>query len=73
MPFHIKTPSVIPSVGDVYYVSQKHWSSDYNDRKVFSIESDAIAVKTVTRSALIGSFSSTYTPRKLLNSTIVSE
>ena len=70
MPFHVKTPSILnPGIGDVYYVSEDHWSENYDDRKVFSDESAANAVKnhTVTNNGV------TYAPSKNANATVVEE
>lgn len=70
MPFHVKTPSILdPSIGDVYYVDEKHWTQNYNDRKVFDDESEATSVttQTITKNGV------TYTPQKNANATVVSE
>ena len=70
MPFHIKTPSVMnPTIGDVYYKSDNKWTETYADRKVYTNESDANAVKatTVTNNGV------TYAPKHYANSTVVSE
>ena len=70
MPFHVKTPSILnPGIGDVYYVNEDHWSENYDDRKVFTDESEATAVttNTVTKNGI------SYTPVKNANATVVSE
>ena len=70
MPFHIKTNSVMnPTIGDVYYKDDNTWTETYADRKVYTNESDADAVKatTVTMNGV------TYTPKHFVNSTVVSE
>ena len=70
MPFHIKTNSVMnPTIGDVYYKGDNAWSETYTDRKVYTNESDADAVKatTVTTNGV------TYAPKHFANSTVVSE
>jgi hypothetical protein len=70
MPFHIKTNSVMnPTIGDVYYKGDNTWSETYADRKVYTNESDADAVKatTVTNNGV------TYAPKHFANSTVVSE
>tara|TARA_Y100000004_G_scaffold173004_1_gene210414 strand:+ start:31 stop:243 length:213 start_codon:yes stop_codon:yes gene_type:complete len=70
MPFHVKTPSILnPAIGDIYYVDENHWTENYDDRKVFSDESEAIDVTThtVTNNGII------YAPSKNANATVVSE
>jgi hypothetical protein len=70
MPFHIKTNSVMnPTIGDVYYKGDNSWTEIYADRKVYTNESDADAVKatTVTMNGV------TYAPKHYSNSTVVSE
>ena len=70
MPFHIKTPSVInPTIGDVYYTGNSRWTETYDDRKVYTNESDADAVKatTVTTNGV------THAPKHFANATVVSE
>ena len=70
MPFHVKTPSVLsPGIGDVYYVDETHWSENYDDRKVFSEESEAIAITTYT----ITKNGISYAPHKNANASVVSE
>ena len=70
MPYHIKTPSVMnPTVGDVYYAGDNRWTETYADRKVYTNESDANAVKatTITKNGI------TYAPKHFANATVVSE
>ena len=70
MPFHIKTNSVMnPTIGDVYYKDDNTWTETYADRKVYTNESDANAIKatTVTMNGV------TYAPKHFANSTVVSE
>ena len=70
MPYHVKTPSVInPTIGDVYYIGDSKWTETYDDRKVYTNESDADAVKatTVTTNGV------TYAPKHFANATVVSE
>lgn len=70
MPFHVKTPSVLnPSIGDIYYVDETHWTENYDDRRVFTNESEATAVTTytVTKNGV------SYTPAKNSNATVVSK
>ena len=70
MPFHVKTPSVLnPSIGDIYYVDETHWTENYDDRRVFTNESEATAVTTHT----VSKNGVTYTPSKNANATVVSE
>ena len=70
MPFHIKTPSVMnPTIGDVYYKGDNSWTETYADRKVFTNESDADAVKATT----VSMNGVTYAPKHYSNSTVVSE
>ena len=68
MAYHIKTPKKLGS-GDIYYVSEDHWSDNYDKRKVFSSKSDATSVKnsTITQNGY------TFTPKHFQNATIVSE
>ena len=37
-----------PTIGDVYYKGDNAWSETYADRKVYTNESDADAVKATT-------------------------
>ena len=70
MPYHIKTNSVMnPTIGDVYYKGDNAWSETYADRKIYSAQSSADAVKatTVTTNGV------TYAPKHFANSTVVSE
>ena len=69
MPFHVKTPSILPGELDVYYVEDNRWTTNFDDRKVFESESDAntITANTVTKNGI------TYTPAKNANATVVSE
>ena len=70
MPFHVKTPSILnPAIGDIYYVNETHWSENYDDRRVFTNESEATAVTTytVTKNGV------SYAPAKNSNATVVSE
>jgi hypothetical protein len=58
-----------PTIGDVYYIGDSKWTETYDDRKVYTNESDADAVKatTVTINGV------TYAPKHFANSTVVSE
>ena len=58
-----------PTIGDVYYKGDNTWSETYADRKVYTHQSDADAVKatTVTKNGV------TYAPKHFANSTVVSE
>ena len=70
MPFHVKTPSILnPAIGDIYYVDETHWTENYDDRKVFTDESEAnaVTVYNVTKNGI------TYVPAKNANATVVSE
>jgi len=69
MPFHVKTPSILPGERDVYYVEDNRWTTNFDDRKVFENETDAntITANTVTKNGV------TYTPAKNANATVVSE
>ena len=70
MPFHLKTRSVInPTIGDVYYKGNNTWTETYADRKIYTNETQADAVKatTVTMNGI------TYAPKHFVNSTVVSE
>ena len=69
MPFHITTNGQFG--GTVYYTGGNRWSSNYADRKVFSLNSEALARKNATISEFSGQI--TYVPKKWQNATIVSE
>ena len=58
-----------PTIGYVHYKGDNAWSETYADRKVYTNESDANAVKatTVTTNGV------TYAPKHFSNSTVVSE
>ena len=58
-----------PTIGDVYYKGDNRWTETYDDRKVYTNESDANADKatTVTKNGV------TYTPKHFVNATVVSE
>ena len=58
-----------PTIGDVYYKGDNRWTETYDDRKVYTNESDANVDKatTVTKNGV------TYTPKHFSNATVVSE
>ena len=58
-----------PTIGDVYYTGDNRWTETYDDRKVYTNESDANADKatTVTKNGI------TSTPTHFANATVVSE
>ncbi len=68
MPYHIKTPKKLGG-GDVYYVSEDHWSDNYDDRKIFTTEKSVNSAKNIT--VTINGY--TYTPNNLSNATVVTE
>ena len=68
MPYHIKTPKKIGD-GDVYYVSEDHWSDNYDDRKIFTTKTSANSAKNIK--VTINDY--TYTPNNLSNATVVTE
>ena len=36
MPYHIKKPSQLNPSVDVYYIGDRRWSDDYNERKKYT-------------------------------------
>tara|TARA_B100001057_G_scaffold419765_1_gene439733 strand:- start:512 stop:745 length:234 start_codon:yes stop_codon:yes gene_type:complete len=77
MPYHIKKGSVlgsaVPTDGAEYYSGDNHWTNNYENRKVYVNEADAIAQKATTVTRTIGGQSYTYQPDWWKNCTIVTE
>ena len=68
MPYHVKSTGAM-GTGTIYYEGGDSWTQTYADRKQFSAEADADAVKatTVTLNGI------TYQPKWFSNSTVVTE
>ena len=77
MPYHIKKTSVlgnaVPVDGTEYYAGDNKWTNVYENRKVYTNESDANAQKATTITRTIGDKTYTYTPSWFKNSTVVEE
>jgi hypothetical protein len=77
MPWHIKKSSIlgnaIPTDGTEYYVGDNHWTNEYDNRKVYSNEADAISQKNTTETRTLGDKTITYQPQWWKNATVVSE
>ena len=70
MAYFIKTTDVVNDVwGDMYYKGDNTWTDTYEDRKVYTNESDAVSdtSTTVTRNGV------TYTPRHFSNCIVLSD
>ena len=78
MPYHVKSPGKL-NTGDVYYEGGDSWTQTYADRKQFSAEADADAIKATSETRVIkntsGVVCSTYTYQLDVykNSTVVTE
>ncbi len=42
MPYHIKRPSILGDVGDVYYTGGNSWSDNFSDRKIYEDDPSSI-------------------------------
>ncbi len=72
MPYHVKSTGAM-GTGTVYYEGGDTWTQTYADRKQFSAQADANAVKNTQVTRTMGPKSYTYTPDFYANSTVVSE
>ena len=78
MPHHIKSKGALGS-GDIYYKADDTWTQVYADRKQFSAQADADAVKATSETrtmktpsgTIVSSYS--YQPDIYKNSTVVTE
>ena len=43
MAFRIQKPSIMPSVGTVYYKGSNQWDEDFAERKLYATKADAEA------------------------------
>ena len=77
MPYHIKKTSVlgnaVPVGGAEYYAGDNTWTNVYENRKVYTNESDANAQKATTETRTIGDKTYTYQPAWWKNAIVVSE
>jgi len=74
MPWHIKKTNIFrPNDGFQYYRGDNYWTKDYDKRKVFSNEEDAIALKNITGTKVMGDKTITYQPQSWRDAIIVSE
>ena len=77
MPYHIKKMSVlgsaVPTEGSEYYAGDNKWTNVYENRKVYTNESDANTQKASTETRTIGGKTYTYQPAWWKNAVVVSE
>ena len=77
MPYHIKKMSVlgsaVPTEGSEYYAGDNKWTNVYENRKVYTNESDANTQKATTETRTIGGKTYTYQPSWWKNAVVVSE
>ena len=77
MPYHIKKISVlgsaVPTEGSEYYAGDNKWTNVYENRKVYTNESDANTQKATTETRTIGDKTYTYQPAWWKNAVVVSE
>ena len=74
MPWHIKKISIFrPSDPIEYYVGNNRWTNEYDKRKVYSNEEDAIALKNTTVTVVTDDKSITYQPQSWKGAIVVSE
>tara|TARA_S200000501_G_scaffold133050_1_gene125796 strand:- start:1533 stop:1766 length:234 start_codon:yes stop_codon:yes gene_type:complete len=77
MPYHIKKISVlgsaVPTEGSEYYAGDNKWTNVYENRKVYTNESDANTQKATTETRTIGGKTYTYQPTWWKNAVVVSE
>ena len=77
MPYHIKKMSVlgsaVPTDGSEYYAGDNKWTNVYENRKVYTNESDANTQKATTETRTIGGKTYTYQPAWWKNAVVVSE
>ena len=72
MPDHVKSTGAL-GTGTIYYEGGDTWTQTYADRKQFSAQADANAVKNTQVTRTMGPKSYTYTPDIYANSTVVTE
>ena len=72
MPYHVKSPGKL-NTGDVYYEGGDTWTQVYANRKQFSAQADANAIKNTEVTRTMGGRSYTYSPDIYKNSTVVTE
>ena len=72
MPYHVKSTGAM-GTGVVYYKGGDTWTQTYANRKQFSAQADANAVKNTQVTRVLGPKSHTYTPDVYANSTVVTE
>ena len=72
MPYHVKSTGAM-GTGTIYYEGGDSWTQTYADRKQFSAQADANAVKNTQVTRTLGPKSHTYTPSIYANSTVVTE
>ena len=72
MPYHVKSTGAM-GTGTIYYEGGDTWTQTYADRKQFSAQADANAVKNTQVTRTLGPKSHTYTPDIYANSTVVTE
>ena len=72
MPYHVKSTGAM-GTGVVYYEGGDSWTQTYANRKQFSAQADANAVKNTQVTRTLGPKSHTYTPDIYANSSVVTE
>ena len=72
MPYHGKSTGAM-GTGTIYYEGGDSWTQTYADRKQFSAEADANAIKNTEVTRTMGGRSYTYAPDIYKNSTVVTE
>ena len=72
MPYHVKSVGAL-GTGDTYYKGGDTWTQVYADRKQFSAQADANAVKNTEITRIIGTATFKYQPDIYKNSTVVTE
>ena len=72
MPYHVKSTGAM-GTGTIYYEGGDSWTQTYANRKQFSAQADANAVKNTQVTRVLGPKSHTYTPDVYANSTVVTE
>ena len=72
MPYHVKSTGAM-GTGTIYYEGGDSWTQTYADRKQFSAQADANAIKNTEVTRTMGGRSYTYAPDIYKNSTVVTE
>ena len=78
MPYHVKSTGAM-GTGTIYYEGGDSWTQTYADRKQFSAEADADAIKATSETRVINNTSGvvcityTYQLDVYKNSTVVTE